>query len=191
MARRSAARNLSDRLFAIHLINQTTIRNVILVQSSINWNERITFIYSWTVFMPSILCPTCDNILLADTTRAKAGNFINSCSCNRHFFSSDKSTLVPNRNIFEPWGGFIPGTFYNEKYTAYKFGASTYRLFICKILKLYWTDQTSHYTMVRRNEWERKNKQKTPIWIIIAFFTAQFQKVMVLIQYKRADLEKI
>lgn len=66
--------------------------------------------YSWTVFMPKMLCPTWDSILLADTTLAKAGNFINSCNWHRHFLSSDRSTFVPNLNIFEPWGGLIPGT---------------------------------------------------------------------------------
>ena len=61
-----------------------------------------TFMYNWTVFMPRMIWPTCDNMLLAEITRAKAGNFINSCSWGRHFLSSDKSTLVPNLMVFRP-----------------------------------------------------------------------------------------
>jgi hypothetical protein len=36
----------------------------------------------------------------ADTTLANAGNLISSCNCAFHFFSSDKSTFVPNFSIF-------------------------------------------------------------------------------------------
>jgi len=61
-----------------------------------------TFMYSWTVFIPRMTWPTCDNMLLADMTRPKAGSFINSCICGRHFFSSDKSTLVPNLIVLRP-----------------------------------------------------------------------------------------
>lgn len=55
-----------------------------------------TFIYNWTVFIPRIWCPMWDNILLGDTTRTQAGNFISSDNCWGHFCSSDKSQLVPN-----------------------------------------------------------------------------------------------
>lgn len=55
--------------------------------------------YNWTVFMPRMTCPTCDSMLLADTTRANAGSFVNSCSCGLHFRSSDRSTFVPNLRI--------------------------------------------------------------------------------------------
>lgn len=64
--------------------------------------------------MPRITCPTCDNIFPADTTLANAGSFINSCSCGRHFLSSERSTLVPNLNIFDPGGAFSPGTPYKK-----------------------------------------------------------------------------
>lgn len=52
--------------------------------------------YNWTVFIPRITWPTWDNMLLADTTRANAGNLVSSCSCGLHFLSSDRSTFVPN-----------------------------------------------------------------------------------------------
>ena len=52
--------------------------------------------------MPKITWPTCVSMLLAETTRAKAGNFISSCSCGRHFLSSDKSRLVPNLIVLYP-----------------------------------------------------------------------------------------
>lgn len=61
-----------------------------------------TFMYSWTVFMPRMTCPTWDSMLHAETTRANDGSFINSCSWGRHFRSSDRSTLVPNRSILGP-----------------------------------------------------------------------------------------
>lgn len=52
--------------------------------------------------MPKITCPTWDSMLHAETTRANEGSFISSCSWGRHFRSSDRSTLVPNRSIFGP-----------------------------------------------------------------------------------------
>ena len=61
-----------------------------------------TFMYNWTVFIPRMTLPTCDNILLAETTRAKAGSFISSWSCGLHLRSSDKSRLVPNLIVFMP-----------------------------------------------------------------------------------------
>lgn len=39
-------------------------------------------------------------MLNALTTRTNVGNFVNSCSCGNHFFSSDKSQFVPNRMSF-------------------------------------------------------------------------------------------
>jgi hypothetical protein len=59
--------------------------------------------------MPRITCPTWDNILHAETTRAKDGSFINSCSWGRHFLSSERSTLVPNRSILGPVFPVPPG----------------------------------------------------------------------------------
>lgn len=65
--------------------------------------------YSWTVFMPRITCPTWDNMLHAETTRANEGSFINSCNWGRHFRSSERSTLVPNRSILGPVFPVPPG----------------------------------------------------------------------------------
>ena len=71
-----------------------------------------TFMYSWTVFMPRIGWPTWLSMLPADTTRANAGSFISSSSCGRHFFSSLRSTLVPNLMVL--WPRFCPSRWYLE-----------------------------------------------------------------------------
>lgn len=59
--------------------------------------------------MPRMTWPTWDNMLHAETTRANEGSFINSCSWGRHFRSSERSTLVPNRSILGPVFPVPPG----------------------------------------------------------------------------------
>ena len=65
------------------------------------------------MFIPRIGCPTWLSMFPADTTRAKAGSFISSSSCGRHFFSSLRSTLVPNLMVL--WPRFLPSRWYLEK----------------------------------------------------------------------------
>lgn len=43
-----------------------------------------TFMYSWTVFMPRMVWPTWLSRFPAETTRAKAGSLLSSCSCCFH-----------------------------------------------------------------------------------------------------------
>lgn len=43
-----------------------------------------TFMYSWTVFMPRMVWPTWLSRFPADTTLAKAGSLVSSCSCCFH-----------------------------------------------------------------------------------------------------------
>lgn len=86
-----------------------------------------TFMYSCTVFMPRMVWPTWLSRFPAETTRAKAGSLLSSCSCcfhlveragtarheplrdqlpaaaaggHTHFLSSDTSMLVPNLMCF-------------------------------------------------------------------------------------------
>ncbi|CAG2164826.1 unnamed protein product [Oppiella nova] len=103
------ARNIKvseDELF--QKIRNSLMRSLKLCQMTLQYVESVGREIRWhgrgkneaAHYCVNCECSTWLSILPADTTLANEGNFVNSCNCVFHFFSSERSTFVPNLTVY-------------------------------------------------------------------------------------------